>query len=223
MFSDDNFLKEFKNRNQTVLTLVYRNYAPKLATFLFKGFRFKSKEKECCFQGYKNNCDLVNAIQNTFEKAFSAKAIESYDGIRPYENYLFTIARNLTIDEFRKKKIRIDESFNVEKIDSVCSNINAEIKKNPENNVLINELRELITKFVETIDSSEREIIKYRFEGGLSQEESALILNLTRRKVRTLEKNIRLKALAFFKNTGYLSNVKKSGINFLFLIFFKMT
>ncbi|HNW81531.1 MAG TPA: sigma-70 family RNA polymerase sigma factor [bacterium] len=218
MFSDDRFYKDFRNGNQAVLFEVYKNYAPKVANFLYKGFIFKACDKDCRFSGYKNNCDLVNAVQLTFEKAFTKNAIRSYDGIRPYETYLFTIAKNVVVDDLRKKRIPLtDNVIDVEAVpaESACTN--------PERKMLIEELKNLMAEFTAVLEPLERDVLKYRFTEGFSQDTTAEVTGLTRTMVRTLEKSIRLKALEFFSKSGYLNDVnRRMVVNIMLLQIFKI-
>lgn len=217
LFSDDRFFNDFKNGNQNVLTEVYRNYAPGVARFLYKGFSFKSGEKDCCFKGYRNNCDLVNAVQSTFEKAFSKNAIHSYDGTKSYESYLFSIAKNVVIDELRQKHISVADDIDPESV------LNEDPDNSPEKEVLIEELRNLIIEFKSILKPEERNILQCRFNEGYSQEYTAEITGMTRARVRTLEKSVRLKALKFFGKSGYLNDKNgRAVINVMLMHIFKI-
>src|SRR5687767_6554292 len=96
-------LERFRLGDRAALEEVYRHYAPQLALFLARGFTFHSQGRELYFRGFKEPFDLDNAIQETFTRAFSHDARQSYDGLNPYKNYVFAIARNWVVSELRRK------------------------------------------------------------------------------------------------------------------------
>src|SRR5262245_8136262 len=96
-------LDKFRKGDREALEQVYRHYAPQVALFLARGFSFHSQGREMYFRGYKEPFDLDNALQETFTRAFSQEARGSYDGLNPYKNYLFAIARNLVVSELRRR------------------------------------------------------------------------------------------------------------------------
>src|SRR5688572_23850729 len=88
-------LARFRAGERPALEETYRHYAPIVATFLSRGFTFKSGDQTLRFAGYAEPFDLDNALAETFVRAFRESARLGYDGINPYKNYLLTIARNL--------------------------------------------------------------------------------------------------------------------------------
>jgi RNA polymerase sigma-70 factor (ECF subfamily) len=55
-----------------------------------------------------SNVDVDDVLQETFLKAF--KKIDQFDGESALYTWLYSIARNITIDEFRKRKRKPDRS-----------------------------------------------------------------------------------------------------------------
>src|SRR5260370_32678632 len=98
-------LDRFKRGERRALEEVYRHYAPELAAFLQRGFTFSSGGRPLRFSGYAQPFDLDNALQETFLRAFKESARVGYDGLHPYKSYLFAIARNLVLDEFRNREV----------------------------------------------------------------------------------------------------------------------
>src|SRR6185312_11870668 len=98
-------LERFKKGERKALEEVYRHYVSDVANFLQRGFSFNSRERTLRFTGYAQPFDLDNALQETFTRAFRESARIGYDGLHSYRNYLFAIARNLVIDEFRNREV----------------------------------------------------------------------------------------------------------------------
>src|SRR6478736_7088326 len=98
-------LERFRKGERKALEEVYRHYVSDVANFLQRGFSFNSRERTLRFTGYAQPYDLDNALQETFTRAFRESARVGYDGLHSYRNYLFAIARNLVVDEFRNREV----------------------------------------------------------------------------------------------------------------------
>src|SRR6185503_11222576 len=107
------FLADFRNGRADALDRVYRIFRRPLRNFVLRGFAFKSEGRQLYFQGLWEEHDLEDIVQETFRRAFGVKARASYDGIRPYKNYLFTIARNAVITDLsvRRRQIPVGEAL----------------------------------------------------------------------------------------------------------------
>ena len=100
-------LADFRAGNSKALTEVYRFYERPLRHFVLRGFSFKSGSRDLYFRGAWSEADLDDVVQETFRRAFGERARQSFDGIRPYKNYLFTIARNAVINDLTAKNRQI--------------------------------------------------------------------------------------------------------------------
>ena len=218
LFDDHVFLKKFRSGDEKVLRTVYNTYFNKVSSFLYRGFSFNSGGEACFFRGYNCNADIMDAIQKTFIKAFSDGARQDYDGMRPYINYLFTIAKNVVIDEYRKKSLKNESETDERKL--FVKNREEYEKSSADRSFLNSELSELVKKFVSLLNEDEKGIVRVRFEERESQEKAAKTLGLSRMNVRTLERKVRKKALKFFEESGYLSSDQDK---ISFLIFFQIS
>src|SRR5690242_17666024 len=104
LLSERQLLERFRSGERRALEDVYRHYVRPVSEFLSRGFTFSSRDRTLRFRGYTQPFDLDNAIQETFTRAFKDSARIGYDGLNSYKNYLFAIARNLVIDEFRSRE-----------------------------------------------------------------------------------------------------------------------
>ena len=89
--ADPKLLEGFRNGDERALDRVYRAFVQPLRNFVLRGFAFKSGTRDLYFRGVWTDHDLDDIVQETFRRAFGYKARQSFDGVRPYKNYLFTI------------------------------------------------------------------------------------------------------------------------------------
>jgi len=141
-----------------------------------------------------SDADVRDVLQEVFIRAFSAASRARYDGLRPFSTWLQTIARNLLIDRARKKGLPQAEAEALEFV--------ADEEAGAEQTLLAAELRAATAKYVESLDPQARRFVELRFEQERSQEEVARTMNLTRRRVRTLEKHVHVGLRSFLEARG---------------------
>ncbi len=206
IFEDNRaLLQAFRKGNPDAVSEVFRAYVEDVATFLQRGFVFSSSGRSCRFEGYKEHFELQDAVQETFIRAFSERARLQYDGVRNYRSYLFAIARNFVIDEFRKVESKM-RWYRFEDVEPQPGDSAGGRATMPDSEKMLesDELAELIRGFEASLSPSERAVFEARFTRGESQRNAAETLGVTRMKLRIMEYRIRSKALKFFKKTGYL-------------------
>ena len=189
-------------------------YGPAVAGFLRGGFSFKSGNKFCRFHGTRSAFDVEDRLHDVFLRAFSESARLGYDGISPYRSYLITIARNLVIDDFRKKQRALTEYS----IDDVQDKADPGLEDSseplaghfaptgdPRKDAEAKELVDSVQAFVETLKPREAEIYRLRFRQGLDHKAISDELGLSPSKIKTSEKRVRLHFFEFMKKRGYFS------------------
>jgi RNA polymerase sigma-70 factor (ECF subfamily) len=144
--------------------------------------------------------DLEDAHQETFVRAFADRQRSTYDGLRPFEGYLFTIARSAAIDVLRRHGKVARESVAVEDPADPALGVD---ELSPEERTLKAELQQVVRAFLATLVPEERQLAELRFAEGLSQEQAAARLSLTRSEVRTREKRVREALAAHLSRTGW--------------------
>jgi RNA polymerase sigma-70 factor (ECF subfamily) len=211
-------LDSFKRGERRALEEVYRHYVAEVAAFLQRGFTFSSGGRTLRFSGYAQPFDLDNALQETFVRAFKESARIGYDGLHPYKSYLFAIARNLVLDEFRNREVAM--SHFIDHLDSVgpaepvgegegAAPI-AAVSDAPsggisaEQEYLRRELGRLYAAFVARLDERDRTFFRSRFEEQRTQVDAGARCGLTHMQARTLEKKLRRAFLEFMQTNGYL-------------------
>jgi len=194
---DDRTLREaFRRGEPEALAEVYREYCRPLFAFLAGGFEFDSGGKRVFFKGLTEAWARDEAVQEVFARAFAEAARLAYDGLRPYRNYLFTIARNYLIDLARGRR---RESLVVE---------GPEVAEAPpstgaEEIAGSRELTALCEAFVQALAPAERAVFDARFRQGLSIALAARQAGLTEHRVKRCEAAVRKRFFLLLKQHGY--------------------
>lgn len=121
----------------------------------------------CCFFRIRNRAVAEDITQETFLRYF-----ERNKRLRHGEDmaYLYTIARNLCIDHFRKRQAgELPEDFPAEDFSDVS------------------DTKEAVRRALEKLDERQKEIILLRYIGGLSVNETAKSTEISRFAVHRLE------------------------------------
>jgi RNA polymerase sigma-70 factor (ECF subfamily) len=215
-------LARFKSGDRRALEEVYRHYVGDVANFLRRGFSFTSRDRAFRFSGYFQPFDLDNAVQETFVRAFKESARLGYDGLHSYKNYLFAIARNLVVDEFRSREVAmspfvyqmgaqarveaptIHDGEEAAPMRSMPLGDSAQISAEQE--FLRQELAQLYSAFLERLDDRDRIFFHARFEEQKTQVEAGEACGLSHMQSRTLEKKLRERFLKFMQTNGYLDS-----------------
>jgi RNA polymerase sigma factor (sigma-70 family) len=213
-------LDRFRSGQRGALEEVYRHYAPEVANFLSRGFGFQSRGREMRFTGYAQPCDLDNALQETFARAFRESARLGYDGLHSYRNYLLAIARNYVLDELRSREVAMSPFIELqgdagaaetESVDEgaaptapLAARVSGARESSAELDYLRNELAKLYAEFVASLEERDRTFFHARFEEQLTQVEAGARAELSHMQARTLEKKLRERFLKFMQRHGYL-------------------
>lgn len=211
------FLQAFRQGKAAALERVYRTFHRPLRNFVLRGFAFKSAGRQLYFQGLWAEHDLEDIVQETFRRAFGAKARAAYDGVRPYKNYLFTIARNAVITDLasRGRQIPVGEALmrdaHSDDLSPLESWVVAQRALQSEGAANLSEERVenlevygLIAAFLESLTSEERRFFETRFLGQCSQENTARSLGWNRARVRKVEGRLRGAFIRHVQGTGYM-------------------
>jgi RNA polymerase sigma-70 factor (ECF subfamily) len=207
-------LAAFRAGDPRVLEQVYYAYLPELTGYLDRGFTFRSGSRSYRFRGFAEPFDLNNAVQETFLRVFTDSARAAYDGINPFRVYLLTIARNLVIDQLRKREIATVQMVELEGGEDGAGGVLGELEPDSstaEDDFLIQEMGQLYQEFVAGLDEREATFFRARFERELSGLGVAREYGLTRMQMRTLENKLRDRFLRFMQSKGYLEHYERSG------------
>jgi RNA polymerase sigma factor (sigma-70 family) len=211
------FLDAFREGRPAALEAVYRAFERPLKNFVVRGFAFRSEGRDLYFGGLSHGHDLEDIIQETFRRAFGVRARQSYDGVRPYKNYLFTIARNAVITDMssRRRQIPVGEALMRDAPSDDLSPLESWVVSQRaalgEEGVLTShdrvenlEIYGLLMGFMESLASDEASFFQVRFLAGCSQEITARRMGWNRARVRKLEARLRRAFLCHASGSGYL-------------------
>ena len=217
------FLEAFRAGDTQALATVYRTFERPLRNFILRGFAFKSEGRQLYFGGMYDANDLEDVLQETFRRAFGARARQTYDGIRPYKNYLFTIARNAVITDLaaRRRQIPVGEALMrdapAEELSPLESWVVAQRAAQHEGEELSSqdrvenlEIYGLLMGFIECLSEQEQRFFELRFLGQCSQETTARRMGWNRARVRKLEAQLRRAFLCHATGSGYLESRSES-------------
>lgn len=204
---DREWLRGFKDGDPSALHRLYAVYVKDIVEFLKRGFSFGASDRQLNFRGFKEPWQLENAVQEVFIRAFSEPARQGFDGIRPYRNYLFRIAKNTVIDAFRQKK---SDALNVEEICALEEQEISEHQKtaDPEQDLADKQLMAQVAAFVGGLEQEARSLFEVRFVQGASVEDSARILKWSEYKVKRGEAKIKKRFFLQLKENGYFEGYR---------------
>ncbi|HXW53994.1 MAG TPA: sigma-70 family RNA polymerase sigma factor [Myxococcota bacterium] len=207
MINNPELLESYRKGEKSAFLALYNKYSSPIRKFLQGGFSFSSQGRICRFRGVDASMDLEAIVQETFARAFVATTRKNYDGTRPFQTYLFSIAKNLVLRECHHR----DRLINVEHVeDAVETSTNYPFcSRDPSNNSpeihLQNlQLKKLTEEFISGLNDEERMFFSWRFAKGHTQEGTAAKMDTTRARIKLLEKNMRKRFLDTLRKNGYL-------------------
>jgi RNA polymerase sigma factor (sigma-70 family) len=176
--NDRELLAAFRAGRREALECVYRAYVRAVDRALRTLARGSGHPEMA-----KSNA-IADLLQEVFVRAFSPSARRAYDGLRDFEPYLMTIARNCFFDVLRASGRELPKHP-----EELALLIDADMLE-PESwcdpkvlAVLTGYLRDLAPALVG--------VYQQRFELGRSQAETSATLGLSRGEIRTYEKQLR--------------------------------
>lgn len=221
---DRQLLDGFRRGDQQALAKVYRHYAPAVAGFLRAGFSFDSGGRRCRFHGARSQFELEDRLHDVFGRAFSESARLGYDGLSPYKSYLFTITRNLIIDDFRKKEHALLE-YSFEAVEEAVQPTGGTatdptrgllaLSGDPRNDAENAQLLALVEEWKKGLPIREQEVYRLRFEEELEHKDIADRTGLSPSKVKTSEQRIREGFFDFMQRHGYFDGYVKESRGWL--------
>jgi RNA polymerase sigma-70 factor (ECF subfamily) len=214
MLMDDRpLLDAFRRGDEAALLRIYSHYSASVRRTLKIGFSFASGGQTFRFRGYGDTFELQDILQETFMRAFGERARAGYSGLKPFGPYVMGIARNLVIDDFRRRRREMslfvpesaEKKLHESKPEELASMGQWSRASNPEQNAIARQQQRLIEGFLDGLDETSRALVRLRFVDGLPQEEVAAELGVDRNRVRRLIREVRLSLLRHMKRHGQIS------------------
>lgn len=207
MINNPDLLESYRKGEQKAYLAIYKKYSFSLRKFLQGGFSFSSQGRICRYRGADASMDVEAIVQETFARAFIPTTRANYDGLRPFQTYLFSIAKNLVLREcYHRERL-----IHVEHIDDAAEPVTLypissrdQAADSPEAHVQNLQLKDLTDTFIGALNEEEKSFFSIRFAKGLTQEGTAERMNTTRARIKLLEKNMRKRFLDMLRKNGYL-------------------
>ena len=200
LLSDRELLDSFRRGEGQAIERVYHAFVAPVTALLKNGFSFMSGGRTTYFKGFSDTWELECAVQDVFIQAFSERARQSYDGIKPFGPYLMTIARNRVISllrsetrEQRRRSLLADEGP-------------PPGPESPEKHAIRQQLNKIVQEFVSNLDPELAQFFLRRYGEDRNLMETARRLGLTRMKARIRDRKLRKQFLEFLRDRGLLSS-----------------
>jgi len=169
---DNQIIEQLREGSKEAFHLLFDTFGPKIHAFALSYL--------------KNKEDAEELLQDVFLKLWEIRA--SLDVSKNIKSLLFKISINLIYDFIRRK--------NIEKAYLNYSGLSQSYSNNTWNEVIYNDMLENLNLLVNTMPKQRQRIFQLSKEAGLSNDEIAKELNLSR---RTVENQI-YRAVSFLKD-----------------------
>jgi RNA polymerase sigma-70 factor (ECF subfamily) len=189
---DAALLARFRAGDRAALERVYWAYVDRVETVVRHGFQILREGGATQIPGVGPS-EVGDLVQETFVRAFAERARLAYDGLRDYAPFLSTIARNLLVDRARKqgRELQLDD---LAQLDAAAPPPDEPYADEP--------TMKAVKEYLESLSPELRGVHEQRYGRGVSQEEAARALGLSRQQIRTLEKRLRDGLSAHLERAG---------------------
>src|SRR6185503_20472226 len=96
-----------------------RHYFPLVERLLRRGFVVHRSVQPSITFALTKPFELENAVQEVFARAFEERTRLAYDGLRPYRDFLFGIAKHVALDELRRRHRKSGQSADDVDLESI--------------------------------------------------------------------------------------------------------
>lgn len=201
---DSALLRRFREGDPVALSEIFRAHVDALAGVL----RARAHQGGA-FAHLRSAMEFENVVFETFARAFEPRARATYDGIRPYGHYLLGIARNVVLEQLRRRDL--PSGLDLEEL------AGAEPTGAPQGEQLHEdrELEGLLEEFRRGLEGAEAQLYELRFVEGLPQEDACARLGLTRIQLRRRERALKQRLLEHLHGRGYLRDLRPEGWSFV--------
>lgn len=201
--SDRTLLDAFRRGDRAALAAVFRHYAQGVFTVVRAGVVVEVDGARVRLGNGLPQGEVEALVQETFTRAFTKQARASYDGVRPYDAWLATIARNALIDRARVEQ----KHKRVAAVDDLGDFADADAR-DPAWHAEHRQIMGVVEQVKKTLDDVDAGIFRCRMEQGMSFSEAAKALGLSEAVVRRRDTRLRARLLDLLQNEGFLTEAK---------------
>lgn len=174
---DEQLIERALKGEQSAYTLLVNKYSKGLTLFV------QDYIKSIKAQDVEFAEEAQDIVQETFQKAFTS--LKGYNPEYHFSTWLYSIAKNITIDYSRKRKISIGEHSNNTDNFNKIANIGEGIKNSPEDKMISSQEYMNLIKLINSLDEKYRKPAELRFIKEYAYDEIAQELNLELNTVKT--------------------------------------
>jgi RNA polymerase sigma factor (sigma-70 family) len=178
-------LRQFRDGERAALETVYRFYLDKVVAIVRNGLRMPTRDRRVRPVARRPE-DLSDLVQEIFLRAFARPARAGFDGLRDYAPYLFALARNVMIDWARQ--VGRDVPTDWLEVEAMANATGSSLEEDED---LDPNVRAVVDAYIAGLDDELRALHEVRYLRGLSQQEGAAALGISRQTLRTLESRLR--------------------------------
>ncbi|HYV46284.1 MAG TPA: sigma-70 family RNA polymerase sigma factor [Myxococcaceae bacterium] len=200
---DPALLRKFREGDPSALSEVFRAHVDALSRVL----RARAHQGGA-FAHVRAAMEIENVVFETFARAFEPRSRGLYDGIRPYGHYLLGIARNVVLEQLRRRDL--PAGLDLEATAGLELTLDQGEQWHEDR-----ELEALLEAFRRGLDATESRLYELRFVEGLAQEDASDRLGLSRIQLRRREKALKQKLLEHLHGRGYLRDLQPDGWGFV--------
>ncbi|MFN0256714.1 RNA polymerase sigma factor [Pedobacter ureilyticus] len=154
-------IKDFKNGSEIVFREIYLYFSPKVYRFAFNFLKEKQHSEEI--------------VQETFLSLWENR--HKFEEGKPLEPYLFTIAKRLVLDQLRKK-------ISTDTLRGKLLAAIAEQHNETEERIIFSDMLVFAEKAIKDLPQQQQVVFRLSRLEGLSYDEIALRLNLSKNTVK---------------------------------------
>jgi len=180
---DRELWEQFRRGERSALERIYWTYVARVARLVRRLLYFHGGTRLVAA------ANVEDLVQDSFTRAFSPAAREAYDGIRDYGPYLLTIARNTVADALRLRQREVlaggEEIAGWLALENDAS---AEDPASWTDSVTLARVRDYLSRLPLDLQS----VHHRRYVLDEAQDAAAEALGISRQRIRTLEKKLRL-------------------------------
>jgi RNA polymerase sigma factor (sigma-70 family) len=191
-------LDSYRRGDRGALREIYLTFVDDVETVVRKGFSLESNS-DAYVPGADSEAECKDYIQECFIRAFSESARKDYDPNKDFRPYLLRIVKNLMIDKARQSN-RItfpgdgSKKDDVRGLKDIIEKHRAEAFDQSdgfEDRIRWKRLSKATDDYIEQLDDEQKRFIELRYRQESSQREVAEQMDVSRRRVRTLQKWVR--------------------------------
>jgi RNA polymerase sigma-70 factor (ECF subfamily) len=171
--SDEALMIRYQRGDKGAFTALVRRHQTPLFNFALRQLRAQSQAEDVVQEAF------VRVVQNAHEFKHEAR----------FTTWVYTITRNLCIDQLRKRALRrhasLDDSRTGEEGDPTLGEQTADSRASVEREATGTELKERIVKALDTLPDEQREVFLLREIAGLPFKEIAEVTGIAENTVKS--------------------------------------